>query len=263
MKRIDLMLRSLALTGAMLVAGAAQAAGGHAMPYSFEPDTGNQASLQRGARNFMNYCSGCHSMQHLRYGRVGSDLGIPEDLLAENLMFTSGKPGDAILSSMPKAATGWFGAMPPDLTLAARARGPQWVYNYLMTFYVDDKRPLGTNNLMLPGASMPNVLGALQGMQVKVEAPAAAEGHGEAAAEGHGEAAGHGAHAAPFKLAAKGELDEKEFQKFVADTVNFMVYAAEPGRLTRVGTGMKVILFLLLFTWLAYMLKREYWKDVH
>lgn len=262
MKRIDLMLRSLALTGALLVAGTAHAAGGHAMPYKFEPDTGNQASLQRGARNFMNYCSGCHSMTHLRYSRLASDLGIPEDLLQQNLMFTSDKIGDAIQSSMPKSSSAWFGATPPDLTLAARARGPQWVYNYLMTFYVDDKRPLGSNNLMLPGASMPNVLGALQGTQVKVEAPAAAEGHGEAAAaEGHGEAAGH--HASPFKLVSKGELDEKEFQKFVSDTVNFMVYAAEPGRLTRAGTGMKVILFLLLFTWLAYLLKREYWKDVH
>lgn len=269
MKRIDLMLRSLVLTGGLIVAGAAQASGGHAMPYKFEPDTGNQASLQRGARNFMNYCSGCHSLQHLRYGRLANDLGIPEDVLEKNLMFTSSKSGDPILSSMPKTATSWFGAMPPDLTLAARARGPDWVYNYLMTFYVDDKRPLGTNNLMLPGASMPNVLGALQGVQVKNEAPAAAEGHGEAAAEGHGEAeghaeaAGHGAHAAPFKLVTKGELDEKEFQKFVSDTVNFLVYAAEPGRLTRVGTGMKAILFLLLFTWLAYLLKREYWKDVH
>ncbi len=254
MKRIDLMLRSLALTGALLVAGAAQAAGGHAMPYKFEADLGTEASLQRGARNFMNYCSGCHSMQHLRYARLAADLNIPEDLLQQNLMFTSSKTGDQIHSAMPKQSTAWFGAAPPDLTLETRARGPAWVYNYLLTFYVDGGRPLGTNNLMLPGASMPNVLGALQGTQVKNEAPAT-DAHAEG---GHG-----GAHAAPFKLVSKGSMDEKEFQKFVADTVNFMAYAAEPGVLTRVGTGVKAILFLMLFTVLAYLLKREYWKDVH
>ncbi len=260
MKRIDLMLRTLALTGALLVAGTAHAAGGHAMPYKFEADLGNQPSLQRGARNFMNYCSGCHSMQHLRYARLAADLGIPEDLLEQNLMFTSAKTGDHILSAMPKTAASWFGAVPPDLTVETRMRGPAWVYNYLMTFYVDDGRPLGTNNLMLPGASMPNVLGALQGVQVKNEEPAT--GHGEAAAE-HAAEGGHDKHAAPFKLVAKGSMDEKEFQKFVTDTVNFMAYAAEPGALTRVGTGVKAILFLMLFTWLAYLLKREYWKDVH
>ncbi len=254
MKRIDLMLRSLVLTGALLIAGTAQAAGGHAMPYKFEPDLGNEAALQRGARNFMNYCAGCHSMQHLRYARLATDLNIPEDLLQQNLMFTSTKVGDQIHSAMPKQSIAWFGATPPDLTLETRARGPAWVYNYLLTFYVDAGRPLGTNNLMLPGASMPNVLGALQGTQVKNEAPAA-DAHAEG---GHG-----GGHAAPFKLVTKGSMDEKEFQKFVADTVNFMVYAAEPGALTRVGTGVKAILFLMLFTVLAYMLKREYWKDVH
>lgn len=253
MKRIESLLSAAVVAGTLLVTGAAHASE-TAMPYSFEPDTGNEASVQRGARNFMNYCSGCHSMQHLRYGRLGADLGIPEDLLLANLMFTSEKPGDPIKSAMPAASAQWFGAAPPDLTVETRMRGPDWVYNYLMTFYVDETRPLGTNNLMLPGASMPHVLGELQGWQVKEEAAPA-----EAGAEG-----GHGAHAGPtFKLASKGKLDAAEYEKFVADTVNFMAYAAEPGRADRVSTGIKVMLFLVLFTILAYLLKREYWKDVH
>ncbi|WP_051362083.1 cytochrome c1 [Solimonas soli] len=249
-------LKSLLAAATLVVAGQAFAEG-HALPYPFKPDTGNEASVQRGARNFMNYCSGCHSMRNLRYSRVGQDLGISDDLLKANLMFTSEKVGDHILSSMPAdASKSWFGQQPPDLTVEARYRGPDWVYNYLMTFYVDPSRPLGTNNLVLPGASMPHVLWELQGLQVKK-----AEGeHG--AADGEGEHGGHEA-GAPFELASKGKLTPDEYKKFVADTVNFMVYAAEPGRAHRVSVGYKVILFLLLFTVLAYFLKREYWKDVH
>lgn len=257
MKRINsklfTALQSLLLAGAAVCATGVHASSEAALPYAFEPDTGNLASQQRGARNFMNYCSGCHSMGHLRYARMAADLGIPEDLLKQNLMFTSEKSGDHIVSAMPAAAAGWFGAAPPDLTVETRMRGPDWVYNYLMTFYLDETRPLGTNNLVLPGASMPHVLGELQGWQVKHEAPADGEGEG-----------GHGAHAGPsFKVAVPGKLDEKEYARFVADTVNFMVYAAEPGRADRVSTGINVMLFLLLFTVLAYLLKREYWKDVH
>lgn len=249
MKRIESLLSAALFAGTLLVTGTANASE-TAMPYSFEPDTGSEASVQRGARNFMNYCSGCHSMQHLRYSRLGADLGIPEDLLQANLMFTSDKPGDPIRSAMPAASAQWFGAVPPDLTVETRMRGPDWVYNYLMTFYIDETRPLGTNNLMLPGASMPHVLGALQGWQVKEEAPA--------------DEGGHGGHADPaLKLVSEGTLGAEEYKKFVADTVNFMAYAAEPGRAGRVSTGIKVMLFLVLFTILAYMLKREYWKDVH
>jgi ubiquinol-cytochrome c reductase cytochrome c1 subunit len=256
MKRTNLLLRSLLLAATALGGTAAHAAGGQAMPYRFETDLGNQASLQRGARNFMNYCSGCHSLGHLRYGRMAQDLGIPEDLLAKHLMFTTDKPGEHIVSAIPPQSEGWFGAKPPDLTLETRMRGADWVYNYLMTFYVDDSRPLGTNNLMLPGASMPNVLGELQGWQVKDETP-----HAE---DGAADAEGHGAHAGPgLSLAVAGQLDEEEFEKFVADTVNFMAYAAEPGRADRISVGLWVMLFLVLFTVLAYLLKREYWKDVH
>lgn len=254
MKRTKFFARIAFAASALLVAGAAQAAGGHVpMPYKYEPDLGNESSLQRGARNFMNYCAGCHSMRQMRYGRIGEDLGIPPELLKANLMFTSEKPGDPILAAIPAEAAQWFGQQPPDLTVETRMRGPLWVYNYLMTFYVDSSRPLGTNNLVLPGASMPHVLWELQGWQGLATEEA-----------GHGEAAGHGAHAGPKLVAlSEGKLSPDEFKKFVGDTVNFMAYAAEPGRAGRESLGIKVMLFLLLFTALAYLLKREFWKDVH
>ncbi|TJY63032.1 cytochrome c1 [Sinimarinibacterium sp. CAU 1509] len=249
MKRIKFVV----LAAALLAAAGTASASELAMPHAFTPDLGNEASVQRGARNFMNYCSGCHSMKHLRYARMGQDLGIPEDQLKANLMFTSEKPGDHIVSAMPATAVTWFGVQPPDLTVETRMRGPDWVYNYLMTFYTDATRQNGTNNLMLPGAAMPNVLGSLQGVQV-MEAAHAAEG-GAAAAEGHG--------GPTFKVVQEGALSEPEFEKFVADTVNFMAYAAEPGRAARTSMGGKVLLYLLVLTAFLYLLKREYWKDVH
>ncbi|HUP91799.1 MAG TPA: cytochrome c1 [Solimonas sp.] len=246
---------SRALLAALLLgmAGSAVASEGHALPYKFEPDA-KPASLQRGARNYMNYCSGCHSMRNLRYSRVARDLEIPEGLLKTNLMFTSDKVGDPIHASMPAESAKWFGQQPPDLTVETRKRGADWVYNYLMTFYLDDTRPTGVNNLVLPGASMPHVLWELQGWQVK---PAKHE------AEGAAEGEGHGKHGAGLELAQPGKLSAEDYKKFVADTVNFMAYAAEPGRSHRISIGIGVILFMLVLTVLAYLLKREYWSDVH
>ncbi len=245
MKRLIIVLL-LALPGMVMAA----AGGGTA--YTFDPDLGNEASLQRGAATFMNYCSGCHSMGLLRYNRLAEDLGIPEDLLKANLMFTSDKVGDQIHTSMIPAAEGWFGKMPPDLTLTARARGDDWVYSFLKTFYVDASRPNGVNNLTLEGASMPHVLGGLQGWQ--------AVRHDD---EEHAEASGHGSSAPDFEMIEEGTLSAKEYDRLVSDLTNFMVYAAEPIRLKRTELGAKVILFLIIFTFLAYLLKREFWKDVH
>lgn len=225
------------------------------MPYALKLDRANTASLQRGARNFMNYCSGCHGMQYLRYNRMAADLAIPEDVLKKNLMFTSSKSGDQIHSAMPAQAADWFGKLPPDLTLETRARGAEWVYNYLLTFYLDPKRPNGVNNRMLPNASMPHVLWELQGWQKP------AEGH-----EGEGEPAGaeHGHKKAPYELVQPGALSPDEYKKWVADLVNFMEYAAEPEKVERVKIGVKVMLYLIVFLLpLTYLLKREYWKDVH
>ncbi|NKF21382.1 cytochrome c1 [Solimonas marina] len=244
--------RALLAAALLLLAGPALAEG-EVLPYPFKADPDNIASVQRGARNFMNYCSGCHSMRNLRYNRIGSDLGISDELLKAKLMFTTDKVSDHIVSAMPEEAKAWFGKQPPDLTVETRYRGADWVYNYLLTFYVDPKRPLGTNNLVLPNASMPDVLWELQGLQVLKE------GGGDEHAEG-----GHDEHEGPqFELATKGTMSPDEYRDFVADTTNFMVYAAEPGRAMRISVGIKVILFLLLFTVLAYLTKREFWKDVH
>lgn len=247
----------LALT---VLASPAFAAGGGDLPFSFKPSTGNLASVQRGARDYMNYCAGCHSLKYLRYNRIGKDLGIPEDLLKENLMFTSDKAGDHILTAMPKASADpstpseseqWFGRAPPDLSLTARERGADWVYSYLLTFYLDPSRPAGVNNLVLPGASMPHVLGELQGWQVKVE-----EKSGE-------EAGGHGHHGPKLELVQPGSLSPADYQERVGDITNFLVYAAEPGRNKRLALGGWVLLFVAIFGVFAYLLKQEYWKDVH
>lgn len=250
-------MKRLTLLALCLLAGPALAA--TEPPYSFKPDTTNTSSLQRGARDFMNYCSGCHSLKYLRYNRLGKDLEIPDDLLKQHLMFTSEKPGDHILSSMPAASKDptapsasetWFGRSPPDLSLTARERGPDWVYSYLMTFYLDPTRPTGVNNLVLPGASMPHVLGQLQGYQKLIVDPP-------------GEPAPHGGHKPKFELVQAGSLSPADYKATVADLTNFMVYAAEPGRNGRMALGAGVLAFVVLFGIFAYLLKVEYWKDVH
>ena len=248
------MKRLLLAIAAFTLSGSAVAAGGHALPYSYTPDTTNPASLQRGVRDFMAYCSGCHSMKYLRYNRIGQDLGISEELLKANLMFTSDKLGDQVISAMPAdQSKAWFGQTPPDLTLETRARGADWVYSYLRTFHVDTKRPMGVNNLVLPGASMPHVLWSLQGWQVKEE-PAH---EGQAQAQG-----GHSA-GPPLKLVQQGSMTEDEYARFVGDLVNFMAYAAEPGKSARVSLGGKAILYLIVLLVLTYLLKKEFWKDIH
>ncbi len=230
----------------------ALAAGGGGTAYTFDADLGNEASLQRGAAAFMNYCSGCHAMAYLRYNRIAEDLNIPEDLVREHFMFGTDKFGFPIESSMPIKSEVWFGKVPPDLTLTARSRGDDWVYSFLKTFYLEDGRPNGVNNLTLAGASMPHVLGPLQGWQKKA-----------AADEDHAESGGHGPAAPKFEMVAEGTLTAKEYDRLVSDITNFMVYAAEPAKLVRYNLGVKVIFFLIIFTGLAYLLKREYWKDVH
>jgi ubiquinol-cytochrome c reductase cytochrome c1 subunit len=265
MKRLVLALAGLTLSGAAL-------ASEQAMPFRFDATPDNMASLQRGARNFVNYCSGCHSMKHLRFNRLGKDLGIDDALLKSDLMFATDKPGDHIISSMPADAEAWFGQKPPDLSVETRYRGADWVYNYLLTFYVDPARPMGVNNLMLPNASMPHVLWELQGWQVKEEKKdqaAAAHGGegggsgGEGGSSGGASSGGEGHEGPGLMLAVPGKLSPEEYQKFVADTVNFMSYAAEPGRAKRMKVGGMVLMYLLVLTVLAYLMKKEWWKDVH
>lgn len=248
-----MLIKKLALAAvAFALSGSAIASGGHALPYEYSADVSNLPAAQRGAKLFMSYCSGCHSMQYLRYSRVAQDLEIPEDMLKANLMFTSEKTGDSILSALPKAeAAKWFGQAPPDLTLETRARGESWVYSYLKSFYLDPARPMGVNNAVLPGASMPHVLWEMQGWNTK----AAATPEGGHAKEGHGKSD-------PFTQVQAGKLSGGEYDKLVGDIVTFMAYAAEPGRSARQSLGIKAILFLLVLMVFAYLLKKEYWKDI-
>ncbi len=208
-------------------------------------------SLQRGARSFVNYCLGCHTAQYVRYNRVALDLGISEQQLVDNLMFTGGKPHDMMLNSMAADdSRRWFGQPPPDLSLLARARGADYVYTFLKTFYLDDTKVTGVNNLVLPGASMPHVLWELQGLQKPVYS-------------GHvGEDGNVSKHLDGFEQVTEGMLSPEEYDGFVRDLTNFLTYISEPVQLKRKSLGTKVLMFLFVFFLLSYMLKKEYWKDV-
>ena len=218
-------------------------------------DVQDKEKLQRGARVFMNYCSGCHSLRYMRYNRMAKDLGLTTftgdldtDLLINNLIFTSAKIPDPIENSMPaNDARQWFGKVPPDLSLSARERGPEWLYTYLKSFYVDTNRPFGANNALVPDVSMPNILAPLEG-EVIVE-----------------QQGGNLNHQLPlhFVLVEQGEMSPQQFDSTLQDLVTFLVYVAEPVQLIRYRIGVVVILFLSLFLMVAYQLKKFYWRDVH
>ena len=218
-----------------------------------ETNVSDLASVQRGARNFVSYCLGCHSLKYERWSRLGTDLKIPEPLLEKGLLPPGAKSTDYIETHMPAAdAAAWFGKTPPDLSLMVRARGKDYIYQLLTTFYVDPTRQSGANNLRLPATAMPDVLSELEGLKAAVFKPAAHEG---------------GAASEPvldhFEQLAPGRMSLAEYDGFVRDTVNFLDYVSEPTQLERRQLGVWVVLFLLLFSWLAWLVKREYWKDVH
>lgn len=208
-------------------------------------------SLQRGARNFLNYCSGCHSLKYLRYNRMAKDLKIPEAMLADNLMFTSDKVFETINSAMPADSEGWFGRQPPDLSLIARAKGVDYVYSFLKGFYADKARPWGVNNLYLQNAAMPHVLQERQGLQ---------KGVFKAETDGHG---GTRMVIEGVEPMTQGAMKPEEYDHLVRDVANFLDYAGEPVKASRQSMGVFVMLFLLVFFAFAYLLKKEYWKDVH
>lgn len=221
-------------------------------------DLSDQASLQRGARLFVNYCLSCHGASHMRYERMGQDLGIPEELLRENLMFTTDRVGDRMTVAMrAEDAADWFGTRPPDLTLVTRWRSPEWVYTFLRSFYRDPGSETGWNNLVFPNVAMPHVLYELQGEQRAVyETVAQAAG-----AEQNGEAE------TPvfrgFELDEPGSRTPQEFDRDIRDLTNFLVYLGEPAKLVRYRVGVYVLVFLAVFLFVAYLLKKEYWKDIH
>jgi ubiquinol-cytochrome c reductase cytochrome c1 subunit len=241
-----------------LVAGAAVASEGGGESWRdwvADTDITSSASLQRGARNFVNYCLGCHSLQYVRYSQVAEDLSLTEEQVRANLMFTGERPHDYMLSAMPPAdAERWFGRAPPDLSLIARAKGRDHIYQFLKTFYIDDSKPTGVNNLALENAAMPHVLADLQGLQ---KAVFVLEKDREDGQEKMQRRFDH------FEQVSPGRLSEAEYDTFVKDTVNFLDYASEPVRVKRQDLGIWVILFLLVFTGFAWALKKEIWKDVH
>lgn len=244
-----MLTRSLLLAAALLPT-AVLAASGVPLEHAGN-DVHNVASLQRGARNFVNYCLGCHSAQFVRWNRVAADLGITEADLQQHLMLTGGKPHDVIQSAMPPAqAAAWFGHAPPDLSLIARSRGTDYVYTYLKSFYADPARQNGINNRVLANTAMPHVLWPLQGLAQPKFRLVTVNGRTEQ-------------HLVGLEPAAGGELDAQQFDVFVRDTVNFLDYIGEPVKAKRESLGVWVILFLLVFWLVAWLLKKEYWKDVH
>ncbi|HSN00002.1 MAG TPA: cytochrome c1, partial [Rudaea sp.] len=209
----------------------------------------NIASLQSGARTFFNYCSGCHSLKYMRYSRIAQDLQLTDDEVLKDFATAGAKIGDLAVSAMPEEqAAQWFGKAPPDLSLEVRAKGADWVYTYLKSFYVDPSRPTGWNNTLFPNVSMPFPLWELQGVQAPVYAPAKAGA--EPAVE-------------KLDLSTPGKLTPAEYDDTVRDLTAFLEYASEPAALQRHAIGVWVLFYLAFFTLLAYLLKHEYWKDVH
>ena len=239
----------LACAAALLLASTLAGAAEGGKTLQAGNDLSDRASLQRGAQLYMNYCSGCHALKYLRYSRMAEDLGLSEEEVMNNLNFTGTPIGEPIPVSMPKApAEKWFGKMPPDLSLIARVRQSDWVYTYLTSFYLDESRPLGWNNKLFPNASMPNPLWELQGLQH------AEFGEPDAAGERHPER---------LVVTSPGRVTPQEYDQTVRDITNFLEYAGEPAALKRQSLGVWVILFLALLSFLAYLLKNEYWTDVH
>lgn len=228
-------------------------------------DLTDKAALQDGARTFANYCMGCHSAKFQRYERVADDIGIPHELMLDNLVFTGAKIGDHMQIGMrPSDAKVWFGAAPPDLTMVARVRGTEWLYNYLKTFYEDDSRPLGANNKVFPNVGMPNVLASLQGRQYI--------GCKQVQVVRDGKKQFDPLTGTPITEEAcdqlvveegTGKQTAEEFDRTVKNLVTFLAYSADPNKLNHQRIGVYVLLFLAFFFVFAYLLKREYWKDVH
>ena len=212
-------------------------------------DPTDQASLQRGAKFFVNYCMGCHSAKYQRFNRMARDIGLTEEQVKANLMFTSEKVGSTMEIAMsPEDANKFFGTTPPDLSLIARSRGVDWLYTYLRSFYIDEARPTGVNNVVFKDVGMPHVMWDLQGLQRAVFKED--EHGGEPVFE-------------RFELVKPGSMTPEEFDGAMRDLVNFLDYVGEPYKLERQRLGVKVLLFLAVLFVLSYLLKKEYWKDVH
>jgi ubiquinol-cytochrome c reductase cytochrome c1 subunit len=253
------MKKSIFLLAGLLLPALSWAAGGPVFPDDeISIDWSDKESMQRGASLFSNYCLSCHSVGYSRYNRVGKDLGISDDQVMENLIFTTDANGEKTkVGSLMKTtmttdyAEAAFGTAPPDLSLIARSRGTHWLYNYLRGFYIDESRPLGVNNGVFPAVGMPHVLVELEGTKKVIK---------EMKDDGHG---GEHEVIVGFEQVTAGTMTTEEYTQATRDLVAYLDYVAEPYKQTRknVGTGVLIFLFFLLI--LTYLLKKEYWKDIH
>lgn len=253
------------------------AAGGGSVPLEqANISLSNHASIQRGAKLFVNYCMGCHSTRYVRY-KLFTEVGLTEDDIKDNLMFADGKIGDLMTIAMPEADAGkWFGAPAPDLTLTARIKhgGADWIYSYLKGFYVDPARPMGVNNTVFPNVGMPHVLWDLQGVQEPVykyeihhDGHAVASFDSEAEAEAYKAKQGEGYRLERvvdrLEMVQPGSLTASEYDQVARDLATYMTYISEPMKLERQRMGIWSMVFLLVFSVIAYLMKKEWWKDVH
>ncbi len=223
-------------------------AGGGGELDSVDIDLRDREALQRGAEAFVQYCLNCHSAAYMRYSRLMQDLGIDEARLKERLLFAGDKPGDTMKVAMdPKRAKAWFGTAPPDLSVIARARGEDWLYTYLRSFYLDPERPWGVNNRIFKDVGMPHVLWRLQGLYRPVI---------ETDENGH-------ERIIRLEQVEAGLLSPEEYDAFVRDLVAYLVYMGEPAQFQRMQLGPWVLLYLFVLLGVLYVLKKEYWKDVH
>ncbi len=246
------MMRIFFFSLCLLISWPLWAAGGESKLMHANVNLSDKNSLQRGSRIFVNYCLSCHSAAYMRFNRLGQDLGISEEILQANLMFGTNKTGDSMTISMTKDdAEQYFGVVPPDLSVLARARGADWLYTYFMTFYRDKSRPWGVNNLAFKDTAMPHVLWDLQGWQRPVYEEETGPDGSSVMKIDH------------LEYESTGKLTEEEYAKMATDLVNFMVYLGEPVKLKRYKIGYWVIIYLFIFLVIVYLLKKEYWRDIH
>ncbi|MCY3767872.1 MAG: cytochrome c1 [Gammaproteobacteria bacterium] len=232
------------------VTGFSAGAGGAALDY-VEVSLDDKVSLQNGAKLFVNYCLSCHSAKYMRYNRMAQDLEIPEALVKEQMILPGGKIGDTMNTTMSKEdAEEWFGVAPPDLTLIGKLYTPKWLYTYLRSFYRDESTASGWNNTVFPNVAMPHVMHELQGIQkANITTRVDEEGHAQQVTE--------------LEMVKAGSMSTEEFDRSMRDLTNFLYYMAEPARMVRIKYGVWTMSFLLVLGILAFLLKKEYWRDVH
>lgn len=261
MTKIRFLLLSL-----LLAPGLALASSGGVEMKSAQVDLDDKAALQRGASLFMSYCSGCHAISYQRYSRIAEDLDLTAEQVEQNLIYNDQKIGETIKTGMnPADGQAWFGKAPPDLSVVSRAKaeGADWIYNYLTSFYVDDSRPMGWNNTVFPGASMPHALWELQGVQHAKTEPKHKNAKGEAQSCAMGEYKGECIIGFELAEQPKPRLSPEEYDRVAKDITTFLAYVGEPSAAKRESIGVWVVLFLAFFTFVAYLLKVEYWRDIH